>query len=343
MFRVLLLLVVLWCPGRALADCSGGAIPVGMTCGAVGFSGCCEAETLYFCEGNELCAWDCAGLEHCGWNADKGFYDCQTTGMADPGGAPQECPVDSCQGVTYSGCCAGSKVYWCESGALQNLDCSQNGSLNQCGFNDDKGAADCVPPDADPGSVCPFASEGDVLVPADIQAQPDLNLAVDSIPVPDLESPSQCFMAAAAYLVESSDCGVFSESFVTKQEGCVLVYAGLVPSATAHPAGGAGKSGFGFSFTDAGVTRQCQGQVVGEALEGQCHWSGGECAFRFAPVIVTDPGDGEEKKKSGGCSVLPPGTQHTSASLLLLVLACLGLLGRLKGTALTRDGSRRIS
>lgn len=314
------LLLLLLFPAPGYADCSGGAIPVGAPCGKVGFSGCCDDETLYFCEGNELCARDCSELQHCGWNGDKGFYDCQTAGMSDPSGGAKECPVDACQGVAYAGCCAGARVYWCSGGSLKNLDCGENGSLTACGLNEEKGAIDCVMPESPSGPVCPFEAQGDILVPADIHVQPDLNMSTDNIAVPDLDSPSQCFAAAGAYLVESSDCGVFADSFVTKQEGCVVVYVGLVPGATTHPAGAAGKSGFGFAFTDAGITRQCQGQKTADALEGQCQWSQEQCTFRFLPAPEPQPVEPAEKKKSGGCSASGPAAGSGSQIALLLIL-----------------------
>lgn len=75
-------------------ECSGGAKLEATECGAVGFEGCCDGERLLFCEGGMLCARDCAGFPHCGWNGTLGYYDCGTPGQDDPGGLhPVECPT----------------------------------------------------------------------------------------------------------------------------------------------------------------------------------------------------------------------------------------------------------
>ncbi len=53
----------------------------------------------------------------------------------------QPAPADPCQGIDYAGTCQGSKVVWCENGALQSLSC---GTKKSCGWSAGKGYYDCL-------------------------------------------------------------------------------------------------------------------------------------------------------------------------------------------------------
>ncbi len=60
-------------------------------CGGVTFQGCCDGDSLRYCERNQVHRYACAPGS-CGWNALASFYDCNTSGAADPSGAfPKAC------------------------------------------------------------------------------------------------------------------------------------------------------------------------------------------------------------------------------------------------------------
>ena len=65
---------------------SGGAIPLA-ACGSVTYEGCCDGETLWYCENSQLMSLQCS-VPHpsCGWNPTYSYYDCSTGGGADPSG-----------------------------------------------------------------------------------------------------------------------------------------------------------------------------------------------------------------------------------------------------------------
>jgi V8-like Glu-specific endopeptidase len=83
-------------------DCSGGS------CGSISYQGCCAGDTLKYCEGGELKQINCSNKPSCGWQTGASFYDCGTSGAADPSG---ENPKD-CGSVTGPACGNGK----CESG-----------------------------------------------------------------------------------------------------------------------------------------------------------------------------------------------------------------------------------
>jgi len=64
-------------------------------CGGVGYAGCCDQETVYWCEDGELKHLSCKEDLYCGWNKMVRYYDC---GMADQPGPDDEssaCPGPS--------------------------------------------------------------------------------------------------------------------------------------------------------------------------------------------------------------------------------------------------------
>lgn len=128
-------------PDMAAPD-SGG------TCGKITATGCCDGETLWWCEGKALQQKSCAGAPRCGWSNSK-IYDCDTTGIADPSGKHfMQCGaitgdagvpttdgpgVDGggCQGIKREGCCDGDTLKYCEDGQLKTLVCKLN---QRCGW-----------------------------------------------------------------------------------------------------------------------------------------------------------------------------------------------------------------
>ena len=120
------------------------------SCGNIDSKGCCDGTTLKYCNSGKLSAMNCKSNPSCGWNTKNSWYDCGTSGGADPAGKyKKSCNVitdagpklDSggsagCGKVTYSGCCDGESLYYCETGKLKKLDCTKS---PKCGW-DSKGS-----------------------------------------------------------------------------------------------------------------------------------------------------------------------------------------------------------
>lgn len=324
--------VMVMLPGLSRADCSGGAVALGRSCSGIDFQGCCDGEKLLFCEAGEVCQKDCEKAQHCGFSADKGFYDCGTDGMADPSGAfAMECPSDPCGGIGYQGCCAGSTVLWCENGTVKSLDCSLNGSKSMCGASTGSaGAADCVVPGSAAAPSCSVEPGSDILpgdvVLGDVAAQEDVAVDYDGIAVPDMNAPTECASLERYWAVSSTTCPVFADTTQVKQDGCVAVYAGLAPTAEWYPYGRVTVSGIQMSFMEAGVKHQCSAQFAGETLQGQCFWGDSQCVFTLAPTEAPtnpdNPTPEPSKKSSGGCAA----SSNASFGSLWLMVALLTLL-----------------
>ena len=152
------------CP--TLPGCGGG----GGDCGGVSFEGCCQGETLKYCDGGQLQTVDCISAgPSCGWQPEGPFYDCGTSGGADPSGANPK----SCSGGGGPVC--GNGV--CESGESQaNCPGDCNGAGPVCGNGsceagetqagcpaDCGGGADCAGKECGspkPGVTCGSCPEG---------------------------------------------------------------------------------------------------------------------------------------------------------------------------------------
>ncbi|MGM0575397.1 MAG: formylglycine-generating enzyme family protein [Myxococcota bacterium] len=156
-------------------------------CGGVTSEGCCEGDTLRYCEDGQPESLDCdAGT--CGWNAPASFYDCSTDGSAEPSGthpkaceggctpdcADKECGGDGCGDtcgtcggdescvvgqcqvdedcgdVTSEGVCDGDVLTYCAGGMLLQEDCAASGM--SCGWSDVNEVWTCV--ESDPGGGC---------------------------------------------------------------------------------------------------------------------------------------------------------------------------------------------
>jgi len=304
-------------------ECSGGATLEAMECGAVSFEGCCDGERLLFCEGGMLCARDCAGLPHCGWDTVLGYYDCGTPGQDDPAGLHDpDCPTggpEVCGGLDGRGCCDGAVVRWCDGKAVHEIDCSQNATRSVCGMRE--GVADCAEPGAPAAPAC--GGGGGV---TDVVTGPDGGgIDLDVVAVPDLAgAPSTCSTIHGIYDVAATDCGIFSEQFGIKQRGCVAVLVDLVGGDL--PAARVTKSGLSFDFLDAGLTRSCLGQIDGETIAGECSWNGGACTFTFQVAPEPEPGpatEGGGGGGSGGCAQATHGSPSAAILLLILLIALL--------------------
>jgi hypothetical protein len=123
----------------------------------VPFEGCCDGETLWWCEKGALKKLDCNARPHCGWSNSK-LYDCNTSGGQDPTGEKdKECsllgdaklpPTDgghgdmitACGGVTREGCCSGQTLFFCDQGQRKTISCALN---PLCGWHAGGGFYDC--------------------------------------------------------------------------------------------------------------------------------------------------------------------------------------------------------
>ncbi|MFT5430273.1 MAG: hypothetical protein ACI9OJ_000946 [Myxococcota bacterium] len=78
------------CTSGQCVDGECSAEPTG--CGAVSFEGCCDGDTLKYCENDSLTTGVCEPGT-CGWAGDAGFYNCGEDGSEDPSGNnPKACP-----------------------------------------------------------------------------------------------------------------------------------------------------------------------------------------------------------------------------------------------------------
>ncbi len=180
------------CLGKNCGDdgCGGscGDCPIGQACsfgqctnvgqcGDVTYVGCCSGNTVLWCNNSALWFMDCSATNdplksHCGWNPDKGFYDCVAEAVEGPlqypyycggtcvpscidrqcgddgcGGSCGTCPTglacenNHCVGVG-GGCgpynsqpqCVGDTVVWCENGQIVMFDCTLQGPNHACGW-----------------------------------------------------------------------------------------------------------------------------------------------------------------------------------------------------------------
>jgi agmatine deiminase len=169
-------------------------------CGSITYQGCCDGEVLKWCENNALQTIDCSGNPSCGWQASAGYYDCGTSGAADPSGTypkncgttpptdmgvPTDAPPTGCGNITYEGCCDGETLKYCENNAIQTIDCTQNPS---CGWQASAGYYDCATSGgADPSGVHPKACGTTPLPDQFVPPQPDQYVP----PQPDQYVPPQ--------------------------------------------------------------------------------------------------------------------------------------------------------
>ncbi len=76
------------------SQCSDGqCVTISPGCGLITFKGCCDGQTLKYCQQNKVVTEDCKQNPQCGWNNTQKFYDCGTTGQTAPSNnPPKACP-----------------------------------------------------------------------------------------------------------------------------------------------------------------------------------------------------------------------------------------------------------
>ncbi|MGB0589898.1 MAG: hypothetical protein ACPGU1_09480 [Myxococcota bacterium] len=124
--------------------CVAGAC-VDDPCEGVTFEGCCDGDTLQYCDNGTLQSLNCSSSPSCGWDASAGYYDCGNDATEDPSGASailcpnvcyptcaeeSACGDDGCGGSC--GDCAEGDV--CGDDGLCTTPCSPNcAEENACG------------------------------------------------------------------------------------------------------------------------------------------------------------------------------------------------------------------
>ena len=147
--------------------CQAGTCVGGGGCNGVKFEGCCNGNILTWCENGSLKEQDCSWDPQCGWNSQKGFYDCDTQGGASPNpNLPKNCNGTCSANCVGKQCgddgCGGSCGLCPEGQNCQNGICSGGcvpSCLNkQCGDNGCGGSCGACPE----GSACEnFMCQGD--------------------------------------------------------------------------------------------------------------------------------------------------------------------------------------
>jgi hypothetical protein len=81
------------CSEGKICDKSGQCVGGGL-CGYIDGIGCCDGNILKYCSNNgALKVEDCSKSPKCGWDFQHKYYNCGTTGIADPSAKyPKSCP-----------------------------------------------------------------------------------------------------------------------------------------------------------------------------------------------------------------------------------------------------------
>jgi len=109
----------------------------GDNCGGIAYQGCCEGQTLKYCENNVLKTASCTSKPSCGWDSTNQYYNCGTAGAADPSGKyPKSCtPVcePNCTGKVCGDDGCGGSCGTCAAGKVcQQGTCVTSGGPAQC-------------------------------------------------------------------------------------------------------------------------------------------------------------------------------------------------------------------
>jgi agmatine deiminase len=175
--------------GKYVKNCdvlTDAAVPDGVKldggstgCGKVTEEGCCDGQTVWYCDGGVLTNINCSSNPSCGWDSSYSYYDCGTSGGADPSGTnPKSCAGvvgdggmpksdgiklpdgggTGCGTVSEEGCCDGQTLKYCDGGVLETMDCTSSPS---CGWDSSYSYYDCgTSGTADPSGKNPMACSG---------------------------------------------------------------------------------------------------------------------------------------------------------------------------------------
>ncbi|MBT9555840.1 MAG: hypothetical protein IV100_07415 [Myxococcales bacterium] len=181
--------------------CGPDAICIpGVDCGQVTSAGCCDGNTLHFCDQGSLTETLCQG--GCGWFAPGGYYGCAGQG-ADPSGQnPLYCPgacVPSCQGKVCGDDGCGGSCGQCGGGT----ECTAAGQCAPTCGNGTCGAdEDCVSCPGDCG-----CTGSDVCDPTGFCAPLDQCGGITAEGCCDLGTLATCAGGQVVYSPCTSTCG----------------------------------------------------------------------------------------------------------------------------------------
>ncbi|GEM_PF-520512 len=117
-------------------------------CGVIEDIGCCDQNTLVWCEGGKLLKINCSDTK-CGWDATNGYYNCSTAGGQDPSGSNPR----SCLDVITAPVCGDGK---CESGETSSScpsDCKPDAVCGNGTCEAGESSSSC-PADCGSAAVC---------------------------------------------------------------------------------------------------------------------------------------------------------------------------------------------
>jgi len=164
-------------------DTTPGPPPEFLSCENVTFQGCCTPNNeVFWCEKDTLFTVTCGvGGGSCGWNDDQNWYDCRSTGLAEPAGDhPYLCSTESCDNPCQEQACGthcGQDCGDCDDG----LFCSTGNACETCSCTDKKcGVNEC-------GQPCGQCLATDVCV--DNQCLPAHGACMNEADVAVYESP----------------------------------------------------------------------------------------------------------------------------------------------------------
>ena len=107
-------------------------------CQGESWEGRCQADSVIWCENDQIYTQDCAADgKVCIFAAAQGYYAC-----VEPEPEPE--PEDPCLGESFDGRCDGQTVVWCENEQVHTQNCQTEGK--ECVFDADKSYYACREP-----------------------------------------------------------------------------------------------------------------------------------------------------------------------------------------------------
>jgi len=232
------------CP--TLAGCGGGN--PGQGCGNVSYEGCCEGQTLKYCENNQLKTIDCNQGPSCGWQPEGNFYDCGTSGSPDPSGMnPMNCGGGGVNPICGNGACeAGENATSCPADCGGGTKCG-NGICEQ---GESVGCpADCGGETVCGNGICE-AGESAATCPGDCNSQ-----------------PAGCGDKECGFDNTGNSCGTCPEGFFCDWKGKCQSNEPCTPQCSGKQCGSDG-CGSTCGTCPAGLACSGDGQCVSPYVEG---------------------------------------------------------------------------
>lgn len=327
-------------------DCYPGVTAAG--CDGVTYEGCCDGAQLKYCENDQLKTMDCSSKPNCGWDAEKGFYNCGTSGAADPSGANplacgggvvcepdcdgKQCGGDGCGGV----CGACSPGHECTAAGACTPLCTADCTNKVCGDDGCGGSCgECAAGQTCSGGVCEVTDPGQpvdecngITYEGCCNGEELKYCENGTLKVGDCSAEASCGWDAANSFY---NCGTAGGGDPTgaHPKNCT---AECVPDCAGKDCGddGCGGSCGGCVENMICVAGNCQPGTYTECPEGTT-WNGSECA---TPPEETPPADritegtGDGGGSGSDCSTGGPARSGGVPALLLFTLLTLALFPR---------------